>query len=77
MNVHDLGSPPQQTSRLLQVVVTDIDDHAPAFSRQKNSVPVEIEAIEEMPLNTVLGRVQAQDEDEGENAIIGYAIIGK
>ena len=37
LDVSDLGSPPQQTSRLLNVVVTDIDDHAPEFNRQKVS----------------------------------------
>jgi hypothetical protein len=35
LDVSDLGIPPQQTSRLLTVVVTDIDDHAPEFNRQK------------------------------------------
>jgi hypothetical protein len=35
LDVSDLGSPPQQTSRLLNVVVQDIDDHAPEFNRQK------------------------------------------
>ena len=35
LNVHDLGSPPQQTSRLLNVVVKDVDDHSPVFNRQR------------------------------------------
>ena len=35
LDVSDLGSPPQQTSRLLNVIVKDIDDHAPEFNRQK------------------------------------------
>lgn len=37
VDVSDLGSPPQQTSTLLTVVVTDVDDHAPVFDRQKVS----------------------------------------
>ena len=35
LTASDLGSPPQQTSRLLKVVVKDIDDHKPAFNRQR------------------------------------------
>ncbi len=37
LDVADLGSPPQQTSRLLTVVVTDVDDSAPVFNRQRVS----------------------------------------
>jgi hypothetical protein len=39
LNIADLGSPPQQTSRLLNVVVTDVDDHAPTFNRQRVRSP--------------------------------------
>ena len=35
LTVSDLGSPPQETSRLLKVVVKDIDDHRPIFNRQR------------------------------------------
>ena len=35
LTASDLGSPPQQTSRLLKVVVKDIDDHQPTFNRQR------------------------------------------
>ena len=35
LNVQDLGSPPRKTSRLLKVKVTDVDDHAPVFNRQR------------------------------------------
>ena len=35
LDVADLGSPPQQTSRLLKVVVGDVDDHEPVFARQR------------------------------------------
>jgi hypothetical protein len=60
----------------VKVVVTDVDDHAPVFSRQRNSVPVEIAVPEELPVGTPIGQVTAVDRDEGENAIIDYAIIG-
>ena len=75
LDISDLGSPAQQTSRLMNVIVTDVDDHAPIFKRQRNSVPVELEVMEEIPLGSEIGQVVAIDEDEGENAIIDYAII--
>ena len=41
----------------------------------QNSVPIELEVIEETSPGTKIGEVKAVDEDEGENAIINYAII--
>ena len=38
LDISDLGSPPQQTSRLINVIVTDVDDHAPVFRRQRVSI---------------------------------------
>lgn len=75
LDISDLGSPPQQTSRLMSVVVTDVDDHAPVFKRQRNSVPVELEVMEEIPLASKIGQVYAVDGDEGDNAVIEYSII--
>ena len=75
LDISDLGSPPQQSSRLMNVVVTDVDDHAPVFKRQRNSVPIELEVMEEIPLGSQIGQVYAVDQDEGENAVIEYAII--
>ena len=43
----------------------------------QNSVPIEVEIVEESPAGTVVGTVRAVDADEGENAIIDYAIIGE
>ena len=75
LEARDLGSPAQQTSRLLNVIVKDIDDHPPRFDRQKNSVPLSMDVEEELELGTRLGEVTAIDEDIGENAAINYAII--
>ena len=77
LEARDLGNPVQQTSRLLNVMVKDIDDHPPKFDRQKNSVPMSMDVMEEVPENSVLGAVSAIDKDIGENAIIDYAIICK
>ena len=71
----DLGSPVQQSSRLLKVIVTDVDDHPPQFNRQRNSVPLSKTVTEEIPLGTKIFEVEAIDGDIGKNAIIDYSII--
>lgn len=75
IEVRDLGTPVQQTTRTLQVIVNDIDDHPPMFNRQRNSVPLTMEVLEEMEIGNQIGTVSAVDEDEGRNAEIDYAII--
>ena len=54
---------------------TDVDDHAPVFKRQRNSVPIELQVTEEIKLGSKIGEVSAIDLDEGENSEIEYAII--
>ncbi|XP_014206917.1 cadherin-23 [Copidosoma floridanum] len=71
----DLGEPPQQATRILQVKVMDIDDHKPHFKRSFYSPPLEFNVKEEVPVGTRIGTVQAMDEDVGENGMIDYAII--
>ena len=75
IQVRDLGTPVQQTTRTLEVQVQDIDDHPPQFNRQRNSVPLRMEVLEEIDIGRTVGTVQAIDEDEGINANINYAII--
>ncbi|CAB0037958.1 unnamed protein product [Trichogramma brassicae] len=70
----DLGEPPQQATRVLQVRVLDIDDHKPHFKRQVYGPPLEFSVKEETPIGTRIGIVQAIDEDIGENGQIDYAI---
>jgi len=75
LEARDLGTPVQQTSRLLTVIVKDVDDHPPHFDRQRNSVPLSMDVVEEIPIGTIIGEVAAVDQDTGKNAIIEYAII--
>ncbi|XP_001607435.2 cadherin-23 [Nasonia vitripennis] len=70
----DLGEPPQQATRILQVKVLDIDDHKPHFKRSYYSPPLEFNVKEEVPVGTKIGTLQAIDEDIGENGMIDYAI---
>ncbi|XP_033335314.2 cadherin 74A [Megalopta genalis] len=71
----DLGSPPQQATRVLQVIVDDIDDHKPRFKRNLDSPPIELTIYEETPPGTRVGLIEAIDEDIGENGKIDYAIV--
>ncbi|XP_046625369.1 cadherin-23 isoform X1 [Neodiprion virginianus] len=71
----DLGDPPQQATRILQVIINDIDDHKPHFKRSLDSPPVEISTYEEVPIGTNIGVVEAIDEDIEENGMIDYVIV--
>lgn len=75
--VQDRGDPPQQTSRVLLIQVTDIDDHKPRFIRGSDDAPLILKILEEVPNNTFVGEIIAEDEDIGENAAIDYIITGK
>lgn len=71
----DLGEPPQQATRVLQVIVNDIDDHKPHFKRSLDSPPIELSVPEEMPVGTKVGVIEAIDEDIDENGMIDYEIV--
>ncbi|XP_076753802.1 cadherin 74A [Xylocopa sonorina] len=71
----DLGSPPQQATRVLQVIVNDIDDHKPHFKRNLDSPPIELTVFEETPVGTKVGVIEAIDEDIDENGMIDYSIV--
>lgn len=73
---HDMGTPRQQASRILVVVVGDVDDNVPVFTQQERQARyLEMSLIEEVPMGTLVGKVVAVDLDEGENAKIDYAIV--
>lgn len=71
----DLGEPPQQATRVLQVIINDIDDHKPHFKRSLDSPPIELSVPEEMPVGAKVGVIEAIDEDIGENRMIDYEIV--
>ncbi|XP_039748897.1 cadherin-23 [Pararge aegeria] len=72
--VTDRGQPPQQSTRIVTVEVADVDDHKPHFGRGLDDPPLLITTNEEVPVGTVLGTIQAIDEDIDENAAIDYVI---
>ena len=42
----------------------------------QNSVPIELEVVEELPIGSRIGQIKALDLDEDGNSVIDYAIIG-
>ncbi|XP_026729820.1 cadherin-23 isoform X2 [Trichoplusia ni] len=72
--VTDRGQPPQQSTRIVTVLVTDVDDHKPHFGRNLDDPPLLMTVKEEVPIGTVIGQLEAIDEDIDDNAAIDYAI---
>ncbi|RWS14502.1 cadherin-23-like protein [Dinothrombium tinctorium] len=72
---YDLGSPPQESHRVLFIQVNDTDDNDPYFERKPNSPPLVLTVEEEMPIGSVIGSVRAFDVDKGANAEISYFIF--
>ncbi|CAG9785326.1 unnamed protein product [Diatraea saccharalis] len=72
--VTDRGQPPQQSTRIVTINVADVDDHKPHFARNLDDPPILMNIKEEVPVGTVVGTIQAIDEDIGENAAIDYVI---
>lgn len=71
----DLGSPPKQTSQVLTIQITDVNDNDPYFEREIDDPQLVLQVDEEVPIGTLIGSIQAIDKDIGQNALIGYDII--
>lgn len=72
----DHGTPaPFETLRFLTVVLKDIDDNAPLFSRTRSTTPYVFHIKENLNHGFPVGKVTAIDQDVGENAMVYYYII--
>ncbi|XP_075066063.1 protocadherin gamma-C5-like isoform X12 [Mixophyes fleayi] len=65
----DGGEQPRTGSTEISVIVLDINDNAPVFDQSQYKIHVQ----ENIPLNTVITRLNATDKDEGANAEILYS----
>ncbi|XP_040200842.1 protocadherin gamma-C5-like isoform X20 [Rana temporaria] len=65
----DGGEPPRSGSTQINIIVLDINDNAPVFDQASYKVDV----MENLPLNTVVIKLNATDLDEGANSEILYS----
>ncbi|XP_077902637.1 protocadherin alpha-C1 isoform X4 [Ictidomys tridecemlineatus] len=67
----DGGSPPLSTQRTLTVSIADVNDNTPRFPQPQQ----EIFVAENNGLGASLGRVFAQDPDQGKNGLVFYELL--
>lgn len=71
VTVYDLGRPQKSVWRWLPVVVLDVNDNAPKFERAL----VNLRISEGTANGTAIYVLNATDADEGENALVAYALL--
>lgn len=66
----DAGSPPLASVKVLTIVVNDVNDNPPTFTRREYDANV----LENQPVGTFVMNLRAVDDDDGANAKILYHI---
>ncbi|XP_015435266.1 PREDICTED: cadherin-related tumor suppressor [Dufourea novaeangliae] len=69
----DTGSPPLTGAGIIRIVVLDVNDHSPEFTRQEYKAMV----TENSASGTWVTKPHATDKDEGLNAKIRYSLLGE
>ncbi|KAK3099843.1 hypothetical protein FSP39_010599 [Pinctada imbricata] len=64
----DGGNPPKSGTLIVNISVSDVNDNAPVFTQDLYNITIQ----EDIPLNTVITRVSANDADTGKNAEVTY-----
>ncbi|XP_040271409.1 protocadherin gamma-B1-like [Bufo bufo] len=70
LTASDGGNPLQTGTALINIIITDFNDNLPVFTQDVYKVSVR----ENIPVNSTILRVSANDEDKGINADITYTI---
>uniref|UniRef100_A0A0K0DCV8 Fat-like cadherin-related tumor suppressor homolog n=1 Tax=Angiostrongylus cantonensis TaxID=6313 RepID=A0A0K0DCV8_ANGCA len=68
----DEGSPRKSSNTTVQIVIVDVNNHAPQFQEHWYRIHVS----EDTALGTVLLKMTATDDDGGENGRVGYRLSG-
>ncbi|XP_049833037.1 protocadherin-like wing polarity protein stan isoform X1 [Schistocerca gregaria] len=68
----DKGSPTLSGSVPVTIKIEDVNDSPPAFESDRIVMYIK----ENSPIGSTVGEIYAHDPDEGENAVVHYAIIG-
>ncbi|XP_059201683.1 protocadherin alpha-3-like [Centropristis striata] len=66
----DGGKPPRSGKLNVSIIVLDINDNRPTFSQD----PYQIEIYENVPVGTIVLKVNATDPDEGNNGEVEYSL---
>ncbi|XP_041444719.1 protocadherin gamma-B2 isoform X9 [Xenopus laevis] len=69
LTAFDGGNPVKTGRAIIKIIVTDINDNPPVFSKEV----YEVSLMENAPVNTLVICMKATDEDEGENSHIVYS----
>ncbi|VDL84712.1 unnamed protein product [Nippostrongylus brasiliensis] len=74
----DNGEPPRNSSALVEIGITDVNDNAPVFDQAPKFIASQkrIFLEESAAVGEEVGRVYAIDEDSGENGIVRYSLNG-
>ncbi|KAI6229219.1 hypothetical protein M3Y95_00508200 [Aphelenchoides besseyi] len=67
----DFGDPPMESSALLEITISDVNDCIPRFDEPSYNVTV----LEDVTIPIVLLHVHATDEDSGANGAVHYSIV--
>ena len=67
-----MSSPNCKLLQIINIDVTDVNDHTPTFTRQRY---IE-ELAENSPPGTYLTTVSATDDDSGQNSLLTYSMLG-
>ncbi|ETN76935.1 cadherin domain protein [Necator americanus] len=66
----DKGEPPRQSSALVEIGITDVNDNAPIFEKEIYNISV----MENATLPAVIAQIKATDKDSGVNGKVHYSI---
>ncbi|XP_075400907.1 protocadherin-23 [Tenrec ecaudatus] len=72
--VTDHGSPPRNSTTVIYISVTDINDNEPHFPQCGPGKELHIKVLEGQPVNMLVTTVFAKDLDEGSNGEVIYSI---
>ncbi|XP_013115891.2 cadherin-23 [Stomoxys calcitrans] len=72
ISTRDLGAPPNIVTKLLDICISDFNDHAPVFVQPLHNTTVRVP--ENATVGSLILQVMATDEDIGMNALVRYRL---
>ncbi|XP_052323476.1 protocadherin-16 [Oncorhynchus keta] len=74
--VQDGGTPPRSATGTAFITVLDENDNTPSFRHSQPGRGLTMQVVEGQASGLLLGKVQANDPDEGENGTVYYSMSG-